>query len=509
MPLLSITNRTSAPLFLRDLYIKIDAGKTVSGIYRSWSDISRMRGLLTEQELGHVKVQATLTSEESNNPLLTPETPQITTQYINLSVSPMPDKLFYVRTTGNDTTGDGSITKPFRTFVEAAKKLAFAWRLGKFGIDITGIDEVLPEAYQIPSLVNFDTETIDIGDPFGFIFKGPVYITATPTVLDDVQIANITETSTANNSGHITYTTNKTWTSNQFKGKYIIDSAGAIGTIASNTTNEIRVVLPTIIPPFTIYDQGATLRASVSGFSPIISVSGSCQSVTFNSIKFISGAGAIAIQTAGVRTNIVGCCLDGSVFMDKYLNLNASALIGSGLIIFSSNGVFSAFRSYIEGVGTFIPTSETNEHSLNQCIVKSCGSFPGSFFHASGRYSSINLTTFEDSTADAVSLLSTATLEGTGILITNAAGDAVRAEGTNTQLYLSSVGGTGSTGAGLRVLDGAHAVVDNTVTVAGTTELNVGTLVARTWANFRGSAPIKNQIDLTAGTGDASRVSQP
>jgi hypothetical protein len=78
-------------------------------------------------------------------------------------------------------------------------------------------------------------------------------------------------------------------------------------------------------------------------------------------------------------------------------------------------------------------------------------------------------------------------------------GDAILVEGPAAPVYLKHVTGAGNAGLGVHVDDGGIVrVLDNATTITGTGgDMKVGTLVPRTWADFRANAPIKNEYDLT------------
>ena len=59
----------------------------------------------------------------------------------------------------------------------------------------------------------------------------------------------------------------------------------------------------------------------------------------------------------------------------------------------------------------------------------------------------------------------------------------------------------------MRARDGAHVEVDASTVVAGTAgDLKCGAKAARTWSNFRSSAPLRNEVDVTGDAAEFARI---
>jgi hypothetical protein len=86
------------------------------------------------------------------------------------------------------------------------------------------------------------------------------------------------------------------------------------------------------------------------------------------------------------------------------------------------------------------------------------------------------------------------------VQINNAGGDAVDVTGAKADVILNNVTGTGNAGFGVHITNGGSVQVrDNATVVTGTGgDMKVGSLAVRTWANFRGVAPIGNQYDIVS-----------
>jgi hypothetical protein len=115
---------------------------------------------------------------------------------INSPVQQFKRVFVYANATGDDSTGDGSVTKPFKTFQKAARYVAdqamINWN-AIYLVDLTGLGkEVLPAEFVFPPLL---TGTIAVNPPVpvGVFLPSETGVNffATPTVVATITDANI------------------------------------------------------------------------------------------------------------------------------------------------------------------------------------------------------------------------------------------------------------------------------------------------------------------------------
>jgi hypothetical protein len=72
------------------------------------------------------------------------------------------DVLIYVRPSGSDTTGDGTLSNPFATFAHAMSTVPSQLDNYRYWIDVTGINEYLPNDIQFPARYGVPMTSFDI-----------------------------------------------------------------------------------------------------------------------------------------------------------------------------------------------------------------------------------------------------------------------------------------------------------------------------------------------------------
>lgn len=424
-------------------------------------------------------------------------------------------RVIYARSTGNDANGDGSLANPYRTFVRAIQDLPVFSNNTIWYIDITGIGvETLTEKFYMPPFSAAFTERLVVSPPIylHYIIESALNIVAVPTTL-----VTFTPTATATHSttDQRTYTDNsKNWTADQFKGKFLIGSAGAeTAVIYANDNDTLFTTHPsnftsplTIVEPSAELSFGPTVDTYWEGAFAMQSVSAS---VTFGGIKF--SRNSVAGRTVIINSKgIVNCTLCD--FQDL------SLLYGGGYTVFDANRVGvsfaqdgvgltmryaffdgSTFEAHGDGaVGTDFWFSCRFEEMLNALghggnneaemayHFKKCSTISGTtngFVYRGGARSRIESCEIVDCAASAI------LAESPG--------------------YLRVIGtvGTGNVGYGLEVTNGSQVQIDSATLVVGTiSDVKVGVLPAEDWATFRTGFPA--DVDLTATSGTLSRVFQ-
>ena len=508
MPNIVATNISNQILHLRDLYITLYPNTSSTSIYRTYADLSKMSGLLEYESLGLISVSKTNTEIELSAPFSSGDN---TVKSLKLNTpDEYNDFTIYVRTNGNDLIGNGSLISPYATLQKALASLPTFWHLVNYKIDITGMDIEIPSGYNFPQFINYNPGTFE-DNSFGFFFKGPLQIYAEPILLETVEVSDISGTVLQANTDQIQYNVSKTWTTNEFQWLFAVDSINNIAGIISNSTNNIKLASSAFTPPFRIYTQSATLRNETGESLNILNITSNMRALVLSGIKFISNDESNGLlQTNSTELVFQGCQFKCSLDLQGNAAFWGSSIVGNDSNIYLSRGSFDFNQTIINDLTGIFPDKFTRNLVLYSSSISNSGSFPGSVTNLSLEYISAYGCHFTGSIADAISIRDHCLGELENCLIENTTGNATSATNNGATLVLSNVGGSGNSGFGTKISNGASCSVSNDgVLVTGTGgDLKVGTLSVRTWTNFRGSAPVKNQVDFTALTGDGSRAYQ-
>ena len=184
------------------------------------------------------------------------------------------DIFIYARITGNDATGTGSLTNPYKTIERAVRDVPTLVPAGVvYHVDGTGTGvQTLPEMYEFPVFVT--TESIgdfEFDEEF-FYYYGAVNITADPRLATGV--AGITTipaagavitTPTASTGLKAFQSPGAGWTPGQLKGKFVIGAGLATEhcVVWDNTADTIYIT-KTSVPtfPIRIMECSAELQAT-------------------------------------------------------------------------------------------------------------------------------------------------------------------------------------------------------------------------------------------------------
>ena len=155
----------------------------------------------------------------------------------------------YVRSTGDDFTGDGTPTKPFRTVQRALRGVPVIDPGDmRFVIDNTGCVETDPIVF--PAFVSGQIALFDVGPDFApYMVEGYVTLQALPTQLDALDGPTTTFTYDSLSGLAKVQDTSKAWAVDQFKGKWLVGSGVFdLAAIAGNTANTLDTAA--LGPPF-------------------------------------------------------------------------------------------------------------------------------------------------------------------------------------------------------------------------------------------------------------------
>lgn len=478
---------------------------------------------------------------------------QATGQQSQPFVTPTQIQTFNARITGSDALGDGSLANPFRTFVYT---VLFARLFTPPGVrvvlDITGITEVLPIDYTLPAfkgpVVN---ERSNAPPPPVFLFNAAISIQADTRLVSTLSVADATiapadivSQVAQVGSGFILLTiavARASWGANALRGKIIQGANGLAHTtiVDSTTTTLLLATNAALTGTLTLTEPSAHLISSTS--EPNTAQGGfrirNCDSIALNGIKVttttalafgleISGYGSYScqlcelespwLQTTALETSRPNrCWIYGSRFrLAGAYSFQASVVDGtSGLTM-----TLLQFAALGPVVGNWRRLAILGKVGATMTPIMAASEFPG-----------------QGTMAGIATAAPPALFTGLNVLIRGipgATGDGFRFHGGRAQLRDWDIQGCGrdaircesgsgfmnlenvrttvangvvtATGAGLYVTDGILCRVDTATATAaaGTqlrgavTELRVGVLPDRTWANFTGFAPVGNEFDL-------------
>lgn len=461
-------------------------------------------------------------------------TPQpFTTQAASVA-PPYPDVVpvintIYVRTTGSDTTGLGTLTSPYRTFKRAIRDVPHVIPQGyEFLINVTGIDEDFPAGYQLPS-IHGTVLGWSFGDPstFPFLGAGSLTIRADPKPFAAIPLADTTVAGSdvvsivgagASQLATITVATPRaSWANDALKGAMLIGTAGSdagastscviYGSDATHllVCNTVSAVETSPQQDLHIVEPSATFHSLGAGNDgagiEIVDVA----SILIQGIKFtIAGGGgdgsaALALGKA-VQPFIELCDVDALGSLGCVLQFGTFSSVLRSFLDIEASG-WSPRRSLVLGAQARVLAGGLQV--VRQTVFDGCGPVgPGQFATANGYFPQqgwefLNCI-FTGSTGDmAVHAAGSGAYSLEAVQIDQAAGDAIRAEGL-VSVVLNNVRGTGSFGFGVVANDGAQVrVVDDATDVSGDDgDMSVGTLPVRTWTDWRTNAPQGNQYDL-------------
>jgi hypothetical protein len=491
--------------------VRNDGAVALTGtvLVEAWHTIERFFGDVAAQNLP-VKPVIVVGAEPAGSP---PQPPfQLFTRTI------------YASLTGSDVTGNGTLLSPYRTFQRAVRDVPLVIPAGsRYIVDITGIGiEVLPADYAMPTIKSSKNGLAsNFTQGTHFPWQTALDIVATPQPASTVPLADTTiaagvvATDATTGLKSVTDVT-KVWPVNALKGKFLFSAGGATGSgvIVSNTVDTVVVttdVSPTF--PATIVEPSAILAGTLGTVGASLQAPNMCP-MSWNGIKFTKNGNLLAFWQTGEGQSALAFCDIESGSMDVNApGVNAWwSYIHGGVWNFFS-GAHSAQYSYFDAIA-FSFGAMVNQNWLRACVLTLCNSIasqgPPDSPNAALASLLIRRTRITGSTADAVRFTG-----GNGritqTIIETTTGAAIKSGGTGASgrtffsqgmMALNLVRGTGNTSFGLDIDNGVQVRVQDAVTDVGEDSggMKVGTLAARTWADFRvpaGGLPIQSQIDYT------------
>jgi hypothetical protein len=432
--------------------------------------------------------------------------------------------ILYARLTGNDTTGDGSLANPYRTFFRALADVPVFLSGVRYVIDISGLgNTVVPaDGYALPPFISSDNFVYNFAAEYPLYFvEFPLNINATPTTLATITAGQIVSQIPDPETGMPTLKTTGGFVPNAYKGKQIVGAGFfEVGVIASNTATDFEICTSgTFTAPITIVEPSASFSGGTPGsYQGMFKVNIDCP-LSINGIHFSTPGGL----------GDVGFEFDGHARLEGFLNRITGADWSGGPEAFfqtfgmvfdgeewvASGSAGQTWYSYFEGVTDYRVYGDGAGAGMyhSQCIFHQCQSIgpQGNDGHTGGGSWGLSFSKVRQSLSIGVLVqIASGKHRIWSSIIENCAGDGISIIG---QAYVTFIGGSGvgNGGVGIRAIDGAQVLIDASTSVTGAGgDMKIGGLPVRTYVNFRTIAPIKNEADFfVPATSDGSRLHQP
>jgi hypothetical protein len=420
--------------------------------------------------------------------------------------SPIVMHEIYVRTTGSDITGDGSLAHPYRTMVRALLDVPLFIRQTIYVIDITGITESLPNVnWNLPPFETDGSRYEDLAPAFPTFWSyTALTIRATPVILQTISAAHMVSWTPDPVTGLLTLKTDLALAPGALAGKIAFcQNSPDPWAVASNTATDIEFCNgATITPGSTLYicDPGATIQQTDAASDyPAVTVAGGNPLLTVMGVNFVHanvGAQSLYVQT-GQQPSFRGCTIQG-VSITQQVPANGPALpaptldgcvvTGSQFIGGDFANVYNCFFNQTAaggGSGRGIVTySATIFDGCESVGIPDSVQGVGDFWMAS--------CDVRNATTCGVSAIGSLRTRIQDTNINDSAGSGVVASGA-VSVTLSNVVGGGNVGYGLEVQNNAYVISDAGTTVTGTLgDVKRTDGVVETWAMWMaiGHSPI-------------------
>lgn len=428
----------------------------------------------------------------------------------------------YVRSGGNDSTGDGLTTgTAYRTLARAIQDAPIFFDHERWVIDCTGagVETMTGVGLKLSPYQGsgyFDNVT-------GW---GDLSIFADlPAPTQTIAAIHITGSTSDPDSQLVTIQTDLTLSSS-LKGKRVIDSVGTCAIIGDVSGGNFEVTADSafgapldLTNPLNIYDYGYSLLLDdMSSDDVTLTVAGCGAAVLLKGIRVdanTDSAAALLGPLANAAFEAQQCEILGNIsigpsngFQCIFNNVHHTAHAGNtaGLSVLGGTPTFLGCLThdllYLQLGGTGgLPAGEVEFYD---CILDGFAADGFSQPDASTMYSiHMEECAVRNHTGDGLDLKSGSHIFSSVSLKGNGGAGLILGAGATARL--TALGGTGNAGVGLHVLEGGRVITSGAAcSVTGTGgDIKCGTLAVRTWANYYGGAPIGRQVDLV---GDGSVV---
>ena len=246
----------------------------------------------------------------------------------------------YARTTGNDTTGDGTLGNPYLTMQRAVRDVPTLIPPGRnYVVDITGITEVLPTDYTLPAWKApylFLGQLLPSIPPFFIFTNAGVSIQATPRLTTLLTAPDATLTpfpgdivSQVPQTGSLLLlltiaAPRAAWGANALKGKFIVGATALENAVIIESTTTTLLIAHTTPLTGTLFvmEPSAELVATRTMTAGTVNggfVARNVDSLALNGLKITTPqAGAFALEIGGNGASAIQMCELESPLLHNY-----------------------------------------------------------------------------------------------------------------------------------------------------------------------------------------------
>lgn len=417
----------------------------------------------------------------------------------------------YVRTAGSNTNDGLTPATAWATLVYACSQIPNTYKNGVFVIDITGINEQLPEGFTLPFIFSDTQFLVYAPGLFGVAAAFTIHSDLSPfLVVNPADIVSITPTPTT--SGDI-ISTSLVLVPGSLKGKIVTEFGFPFGTVIDNDATDIFTDVQGLNAafPITINDPGAILTTDGTPGTPTLSIRSNYASILIEGVDIQApqSNNALSVAIAVEQVIFIGNRVEtfavsdipGSIFMQSNYIIIASG--GSNFCQMSSplfffNCVFDQlFFSQTEA--TVLGEGLT----FSGCAIDTCSPLGAGFggFNRNEQLR-INNTVFTNPTANGINMRGVGVLELNACTFDGCGSSPVVLDGQIDARLSTLPPGIGNGGVGVELHNDAHCeAIGVTLTGAGG-DVQIGHLPATTWALVN-AAP-NNRITDAGVNGDGS-----
>lgn len=381
----------------------------------------------------------------------------------------------FVHHTGSDSAA-GTEGAPVASTEEALGRIpSLLWGRRAVVRYLPGHTETIARPLFFPPIIgagHSDDIAFDGEDPAWDFVRCQVSLEAAPVTVETVNgVVSYADATT----GLLKITdATKNWTANQHRGR-LLYNPGAIAELAviwSNTATELFTTgIGFSDGSMVIADRGANLTLGDPAANVLagllLNACGAPLALVGLGLHAAAGAGPAIDATCHNGVALLGCEFDGGV----YLRPGAGVVTFDGCYLhggsWAPNGQPLAVRgSFLRSMAVaYHGSGGAGQYDFYGCRIESCGSLGhGGTTRPEGGFD-IDSSWIASGTSHGILYSGGARARVRNTRIDSCTGDAIRADGTGV-LTLSGITGTGSTGRGCQIDNGAH-VLPTSVTVVG------------------------------------------
>ena len=436
-------------------------------------------------------------------------------------------RVIYVRTSGNDVTGDGSLANPYRTVAYAVQQLTrYADQLYQI-IDCTGIGtEELPEPLNVPPIISNSHVITDPSPVYaGFPSIAALTIRAVPDTVETIAPGYTVNASATTGLAEVVVA-GAGWTVDEHRGRKLFWNGAVLSTIYANTSDTLFVCTDAAFiddsQALVIVEESAELRLSTgaSTIGATLQLAGTQCSVCLCGIKITRAAPTVGTNQALVFAQIEDFLAYGCSFQGVDLNGSvATTPLFSGVWIYGpspfdafnvAGSGFTAVDTFwdgIDGQWSVQGAASPGVYCLT-CVFDGCNDVGQGGSNTPAIGFELRQVLIRNGNSNGVAYYGGPQCVLFSVEINDCAGAGVAVFAPG-RVNAYGVTGTGNGLYGLYVEFGGRVSVDDGTVVTGASgDLKVGGLAVRTWANYRSAAPVRHQADFfDAATSDGSVVS--